>query len=165
MTTRRLATEAQAIKQLQGAVRDLQAKAGRIGTRPAGALGFVEVDTNQTGITTETDLTGLQVTVDVPSGRRIRIVGSGTVRASSGTALVRGGIYGGGSLLNRWVDTPGELGSGGTFRGEASTVEEPAGGARTYKLTLESTSGTGVADLVASSSLKAFLLVEDLGPV
>jgi len=58
---------------------------------PSAQLGYAEVTSSQTGISAETDLTGLAVTVTVPAGRRIRITGQIQAQSAttSGTVLLR----------------------------------------------------------------------------
>lgn len=127
-----------------------------------GEIGYAQTTAIQTGVTTEVDLTGLTVAVTVESGRKIRVTGSGTVTARSGTALIRGVIYEDGAFKQRWVDTTLMAPDEGV-RWEASVRLTPTAGTHTYKLTLQRAAGTGTAELTASSVLPSFILVEDLG--
>ncbi len=68
--------------------------------QPAGLLAApAQVTTNQTGITTVVDLTGLSVTVTVVSGRRIRITGQIRVEQMTGAGLVDLAIQEGATIL------------------------------------------------------------------
>ncbi len=157
---RRLETDQQAIKALQAEVASLQAKLGRIGSRPAGVLGYAEVTSGQSGITSVTDLTGLSVTVDVPAGRKVRVTGRGGVSQQTGAGVHRGRIQEGATVLQDW--SWGDLPAGERTHAMGSVVVAPSSGSHTYKLTLDTSSGS--TSLVAASDRPAFILVEDLGP-
>ena len=67
-------------------VADELVTATKMNQLPKGWLGYAQVVANQAGIgTTEVDLTGLTVTVTVPAGRRVRIIGH--VVAGSAAAI------------------------------------------------------------------------------
>lgn len=137
---------------------------GYVDTHPKGTLAYTQVTAIQTGITTETDLTGLSVTANVAASRRVRITGSGIVKAIFGDSMIRGGIYvtNNNDFVHRWVDTP-LLRQDETFRAEASVILTPTADSYTYKLTLEHAFGTGQAQLLSSADVPAFILVEDIG--
>lgn len=127
---------------------------------PAGWLGYEQVTSSQSSITTITDLTGLSVTVTVPASRRIRVTGS--------AFLSRTVADGATSLLIRESSTTlknaGYLTTGAQFGAEeGSVVLTPSAGSHTYKLSLEQDSGTGSSGIIAAATTPAFILVEDLG--
>lgn len=127
---------------------------------PGGWIGYVEVTANQTGITTEVDLTGLSVTVTVNSSRRIGISTRVAYQASAAAAAVTVNIKEGATYL-----TFGQA-AAGTSAAFAETLSAmvvltPTAGSHTYKLSM---SGGSSTTMVASATLPAFILVEDLGP-
>lgn len=129
---------------------------------PSGmALAYAEVTANQTGISTETDLTGLTVTVTVPAGRRIRITAHCAEIDNDSTAgSVIGRIKEGATVLGLFAaDT---LASSVAICADASVVITPTAGSHTYKLSLHKNVGAGSISLSASATQPAFILVEDI---
>jgi hypothetical protein len=133
-------------------------------TGPRGVLGYAEVTANQTGITTEADLTGLSVSVTVAAGRRIRVTGQvrygGTTSDDVATLRIKEGTIS--------IQTAQLLVSRATGQANptltTAVVLTPSAGSHTYKLSLERPIGTGNMQLVASSNSPAFILVEDIDP-
>jgi hypothetical protein len=138
--------------------------ATRLDGLPRGWLGYAEVSANQTVSTgTETDLTGLSLTVTVGTSRRIRVKGQGILTRTVADGLTLGRIKEGAVELARWAQhAPSAATEYDAASGEA--VLTPTAGAHTYKLTLHRFSGTGSAVLNAAAGALAFILVEDLGP-
>jgi hypothetical protein len=132
-----------------------------------GVLGYAEVTTDQTGIgTSETDLTGLTITVSVPAGRRIKITGYARLRngeASSNGALLY--IDEGGTNLNFATAALNGTGSSGVSATViAQAIVTPSTGSHTYKLQASFVAGSSnLMDIGATQP--AFILVEDLGPI
>lgn len=128
---------------------------------PSGmALAYAEVTANQTGITSETDLTGLTVTVTVPAGRRIKITGSIFINRTVADGVTSLKIKEGATQLHQ---------ADGFVRNaaEAQFIERaasftPTAGTHTYKLTLTLTTGTGSTGLIAGATFPAYILVEDV---
>jgi hypothetical protein len=122
-------------------------------------LGYAETTTTQTGITTETDLTALSVTVTVPAGgRRIKITG---YLANLNTTV------GGDQIRLRIKESSTELNYGGVVPGNAFGlactalyVGVPSAGSHTYKLSLQRVNGTGTIATNAGSPGACFILVE-----
>lgn len=132
-------------------------------TAPLGALGYAEVTADQGSITTTTDLTDLAVTVTVRTGRRLRITGWARGYAVSaadaqGDLSVREGA----TLLASRDSLMGVAGNGMAW-GPVLAVVTPAAGEHTYKLTAEQTVGAGGLVMLASATVPAFILVEDIG--
>lgn len=135
---------------------DLSDLAADLADVPRGVLGYAEVTANQTGIgTSDTDLTGLAVTITAGTDRRLRITGHigvtvagvvTTLRIAESTTQIQARGYGGG-------------GSGAGVTAEA--IITPSAGEHTYKLTLRV--ATSTVDLVASATQPSFILVEDIG--
>lgn len=130
-----------------------------------GQLGYAQVTTAQTGITTEVDLSGLTVTVDVPAGRRIRITGS-VQWTGDGTndARTELRIYEDATTLRTIRGHVHTASSGQLNTAEGAVTVTPSGGAHTYKLTGAASASTGSIDMGASTTVPAYILVEDLGP-
>lgn len=123
-------------------------------------LGYAQVTTPQGGITTETDLTGLSVTVTVPAGRRLRITAQGRVDAVTTAGLIIGFIKEGSTYLDRWVQD--DVGAGQVRTASASTIITPTAGSHTYKLSLWKFNGGNTASLNADPAYPAYILVEDI---
>lgn len=128
-----------------------------------GELGYAQVTTSQTGISTETDLTSLAATVTVAALRRIKITGHGLLQAATSAGAVVGRIKESTTTLGRFgggmIDA-----NNGTLLSDGSVVITPTAGSHTYKLTLEKESGGNTATLLADATFPAFILVEDIGP-
>jgi hypothetical protein len=132
---------------------------------PAGLIGYAAVTANQTGITTEADLTGLAATVTVSAGRYIRITGSirygGTTVDDVATLRIKEGT----TLHQTSQMSIGRNTTQANPYMERSVILTPTAGSHIYKLTLERSVGTGNMQMVASVGAPAFIAVEDLGPV
>lgn len=145
---------------------DIQALADRLEVLLAAAGrgklsgGYAQAVTNQSGITTEVDLTSLTVTVTVGSGRRIRIVGSVYVSGGTGDTCKLKIMEGATQLQERQL-----MFSGGNAVALDATVSiTPTAAAHTYKLTLTRSAGAaGTIVSNASATSPAFILVEDIG--
>lgn len=124
-------------------------------------LGYAEVTANQAGITTETDLTGLSVTITVPEGRRIRISGKIAVNGSAASSTPNLRIKEGSTVLidSQWQNS---LTAGFGMTLPISVVISPSAGMHTYKLALVLAAGSGSLTMVAGAVTPAFILVEDI---
>jgi len=117
---------------------------------------YAEVTANQTGITTQVDLTGLSVTITTVAGQRIRITaeiyGVGNTVATDATYLwlMEGAtqLNGNGKILGS--DTPNMT---------ISAVVTPSAGSHTYKLQM-SRAGTGTVTMYAAATSPAYILAE-----
>lgn len=122
-------------------------------------LAYAEVTANQGSITTETDLTGLAVTVTVPAGRRVRIKGHINFQQTSADVRVDLNIKEGSTVLQRAFSTAGAAGV--THSLEVEAVISPAAAAHTYKLAAVVV-GAGTATMIAGADFPAYILVEDI---
>lgn len=131
---------------------------------PSSMLGYAEVLSGQTGITTEADLTNLFVTITVPVGRRIRITGN--VGLYSDVANDTGIIYlkEGASYLQFSRHTIDVAGRSSTVP-PVTAVISPSAGTHTYKLSLAREAGSGTLQMVAGATSPSFILVEDITAV
>lgn len=126
---------------------------------PWGTLGFAQVTTTQSGITTVTDLTGLTTTVTVGTGRRIRITGFIRWQQATSTSNPVIQIQEGATILADAVFVQAAAGWQGNFTAEV--VLTPSAGSHTYKLTLQTNAGS--VSSFAAATEPAFILVEDIG--
>lgn len=129
---------------------------------PKGVLGYSTATVDQTGISTETDLTGLSKAVTVGTGRlvviEVQVNAARTV--ADGYTVVR--IKEGTTVIQEAFVTPGLAGVAQTF-GFSCAPLTPTAGAHTYKVSLARGSGTGTINSNASATALAFILVEDIG--
>lgn len=131
--------------------------AANVNKMPGGWIGHSEATASQAGITAETALTNLSVTVTVGTARRLRITVMVRLQAAGGgdsTVTIKEGA----TLLTNSSQT---LVAGKVETVMFSAVITPTAGAHTYNSTLGSTSST---DSNASATIPAFILVEDIGP-
>lgn len=130
---------------------------------PRGEVAYAEVTSNQTGITTMTDLTGLSVTWTAAAGRRYRVsfkvLVFSTVANDDANVWVRNGSS---TSLNaygvRAVSTTHGIVVAGSHR-----LTGLSAGSQTVKLSLERAAGSGSVALAAASTHPSFILVEDIG--
>lgn len=123
-------------------------------------LGFSQVTANQASITVEVDLTGLSVTVTVPSDRRIRITGETNFVSSVANDYVELKIQQDGVQVQAGgvtIDTANI-----SMKLPISVVLTPSAGTHVYKLRAVRGAGTGNVQLVAGATFPAHILVEDI---
>lgn len=115
---------------------------------------------NQAGITADTDITGLTVTVPVAAGRRVKA--SVIVHVSCSVALDAYSVR----LKRNGLQIAageGQAISAGNQQVVAFTVDDyPTAGSYTYKVSLARLGGSGTLTMFATSAVPAVLLVEDL---
>ena len=124
-------------------------------------LGYAEVTANQTTISTETDLTGLSVTVTTPEllGRRIKITGWVSFSSAGTSAMWI-------ALRLREDDTQISDGnvvmdvSGRNILCTTIAYQTPSAGSHTYKLRAARIGGTDLITMVAGATEPAFISVE-----
>ncbi len=120
-------------------------------------LGYAQTTATQGGITTAADLTGLTVTVTVPSGaRRIKITGQVPFNGGTADASLQLYIAEDGTTI-QYVQSVNRI-SGNTYAVVCMASKIPTAGAHTYKL-LGSVSG-GTTSVLPTSQNPAFILVE-----
>lgn len=126
---------------------------------PGGWIGYAEITANQTGISAQTDITSLTVTVTAGTTRRI--LAEGYCRITQQTSSGVGEVYvvEDGSNVNRSSLTRSAADNG---MHHPRAVRTPSAGSHTYKLA--ASVGSGTIDIIASASQPAFILVQDLGP-
>lgn len=142
---------------------------------PAGEVAYAQVTSNQTGITTGSDLTSLTVTFTAVAGRRYKLTGQCLV-ARTATAPNPATLHAKESttvLAVASVDIA-RLSSGTPSATNTLRVEyvnnASISGSKTWKLLLGSmnysgSDSAGTVDMLAASTYPAFILVEDIGPL
>lgn len=129
---------------------------------PGGWLGWASATANQTGITTDTDLTGLTVTVTVGSNRLIKVSAMAILSRTVADGVTTLKIKQDSTLING--DQTTHPGTSFYQASPFALISAPSAGSHTYKLSLERTTGTGTVAMSASATQPALILVEDLGP-
>jgi hypothetical protein len=132
---------------------------------PKGVLGYAQVVANQAGMGVAlADLTGLAVTVTVAANRRIRI--SGKCAFISTDAVFGNHIwrltFREGSTIFQEIHRP-LVNSGNIQSIEGSVILTPSAGVHTFKLSALQTNNAAASSMVASGTMPAFILVEDIG--
>jgi len=128
---------------------------------PGGWIGYLEKTTNQTGISSITDISGLSLTVTVGTNRTILITGHFGAFDVSANCFVKGYIRESSTTLGVFVDD--NLLAGQRGSGEGSVWLQPTAGSHTYKLSLSASAGTVDLDCTANDPGSSFILVQDLG--
>lgn len=126
---------------------------------PGGCIGYIFKTSAQTGISSETDLTTLTVTVTVNTSRLIRVEGWVAVQqiTSAGTPSLR--LKESSTQLQQANVALNASDTGYLY---VVTVLSPSSGSHTYKLTLSTTTAT--VNTVCSSTFPGILMVTDIGP-
>lgn len=126
---------------------------------PGGWIGYAEVTANQTGITAETDLTGLTVTVTVNTSRRIMVSAFVQVTRTVADGSTNLFIKEGAAHLQE-ADPDAET----LWPVAVSVVLTPSAGSHTYKLALARGTGTGTVGITADTGRPNYIYVTDVGP-
>lgn len=127
-----------------------------------GAIGYAQVIANQTGITTEVDLTGLSVSATVGVSRRIQIRARGTFQTNTANTGILSRIKEGAEQLNGQGFLTASVSVGLSWSNEI--VLTPTPGVHTYKISMANYVG-GTVLLEASATSPAFILVDDIGGI
>ena len=136
-------------------------EAGPTPITPQGVLGYAEVATNQTGITTSaTTLTGLSVTFTVLAGRRVRLSAQAVMQQTGGASTINATFREGSTDIGRWARVT--VASNDRILAVGSVILTPSAGVHTY--TVVGSTGSGSL-AVESATAPSFLLVEDIGAV
>jgi hypothetical protein len=129
------------------------------GSVPSSTLAYAEITASQSGISTDTDVAGLSVTVTVPAGRRLRI---------SGEALCSNTVNNSGAFLRLKEDGTRVAESdgygpvaGNTFINHVEAYRSPSAGTHTYKLSAGPIT-SGNATVFGASDVPAKIVVEDI---
>ena len=138
--------------------------ANKMNQIPKGVLGYAFRTSNITGLSGgPVDLPGLSVQVTVRPGHVIRVVGyvwawTGPAQGNEANFLIRRGND---TLQSRrLIAVTTNRVEGGAVQ---ALIPTPFAGVHTYKLSFEQVTGTSDWNLQASSTVPAYILVEDLG--
>lgn len=143
-------------------ITDTRADAKTNGAAPGGVLGYSQVTANQSGITSETDLTSMTLTISPPANRRIKITFSGLVTGSVANDVYLVRIKEGSTTLTY---DQNNIHAASVDQGvDGSIVLIPTAATHTYKLSLQRLTGTGSLTWTAAATRPGWLLIEDLGP-
>ena len=127
-----------------------------------GWLGYAQITADQTGITTEVDVTSASLTVTVPASRLIRISFWGVVYSSVAGDTAEVKIKESTTVLGGGLTAALLTNASGIFA--YTLVSAPSAGSHTYKATIARATGTGNVVLACSATRPAHFVVEDLGP-
>ena len=127
---------------------------------PWGYVGKATITANQTGITTQVDLTGLTVTITVVANRRYRVTsvancGQGISSGAAVLYLIVAGTQAAYAIVNQVANNNLQLVIG-------SEIEGLSAGATVFKL--QASTNAGTLSVNASPGAPVTLLVEDIGP-
>lgn len=146
-----------------GGIADTAVTAAKLATAiPRGVMGYTAKTTEQTGITTVVDITGLSVTFTAVAGRRYRVTLQALVFSSVANDIVQIQIRdGSGTVLN----LSQVLAPSTTFGVSAACqfVTNGWSGSTTVKAAALRNSGTGSVTFDAGATYPAYILVEDIG--
>lgn len=123
--------------------------------------GYAQVTSQQSGITTEVDLTGLSVTVTAPANHRLRVIGYGAFKSTlvSSCSLY---IKESSTYIGRAVAALSITSTDSTV--QAAAIITPSSGSHTYKLSAScSNSSTLNAGAASATANPAYILAEDIG--
>lgn len=131
-----------------------------IGTMPGG---YAQITANQTGITTQTDVTGLTATVTVSTGRRIKITAFsngllGTLQW--GTLFI---MEGASQISFSRAGTDSAAFAAYNSACIAQVVLTPTAGAHTYKVQARNDGTANAMTVQAAANGPAYISVEDMG--
>ncbi len=127
------------------------------------ALGYAEYigGTLALGAASDTTVTGLQVTVTVPEGRRLKISAQVHARSSVATDVVYTRIRKTGVAGNAHFSYVNEL-SASPSTPVNTAIVTPAAGTHTYYVTVTRGSGSGSVTVYGAGGEPSWLLVEDI---
>lgn len=146
-----------------GAITEAKLATAFLDALPKGVVGYAERTSNQTGITSTSnvDLTGLSVTFTALADRRYKITASvGGGYSSTTEAFLVAITTGSNTVLQRSIlpNSQAEW-----WRADMCTVEVPGAGEVTYKVRGSTVFG-GSVQVSASANAPSYILVEDIGP-
>lgn len=141
-----------------------EATAALIATIPGGVLDVAKKTSNQNNIdTSETDITGLSITVSCVAGRTYRVQGKVRMNPDNDPMEIIARLYVGATQLDSdsWRTV---VVSEDHRMNLLATYDCTSSGSKTFKITGQSLTGSTTFDCTASSITPGLLLVEDIGP-
>ena len=130
---------------------------------PGGILGYAQITSNQGSITSETNITGLSITVTVGAGRRLLLWGWSRMGSSVADDRFIIDIKEGSTYVGKVGDERVPTTSQGTAPYSGGHFVSPSEGEHTYRLTARRISGTGSGTVFADASSPSYFVVEDKG--
>lgn len=127
---------------------------------PGGWIGYAEKVANQSGITTEVDVTGLQEDVTLVSGRRYRVEALVHVQSASGAVTALLEINDG---ANRTQIGRVQLAATAHFHTMTMSYYVTGDG-NSHDLQVRAAGSAGGIDVVAGGEFPCYLAVVDVGP-
>lgn len=142
--------------------------AANLNTHMKGVLGFAEITSDQTGISSVVDLTGTSLSVTIPADRVIAVLGYfGRVSSLTAGDIVNFRIEEDASQVAEARIDVGQVASGsngGATAWVAKVYNGKAAGTYTWNLSGGLATGTGTVQFRASATAPGFIVVADLGP-
>lgn len=130
----------------------------------AGWLGYTAVTSQQTGISSEADLTGVTETITAPSNRRLKVSFHGLMQSDTANNMSRIRIKRDGTTIAESSQVHGTAGGPGQLTHDFSAIDTPSSGSRVYKATAQRQTGSGTVISAATSVDGTYILIEDMGP-
>ena len=127
---------------------------------PQGELGYAE-RTDAPTFTASGDV-GLEVTVTVGTGRRIRVIGQGGMY-TTGVSRWIGDVMESSTILGRWGEVDNLGATPIETMNSSGPVLTPSSGSHTYKLAVRETSGATTLTIFGDVTVPAYIVVEDIG--
>jgi len=155
----RVRVDAAVTSVVAGKITDLRPKSTAL-TAPLGILGYAQVTSLQSGITTEVDITGLSVSVAVGTNRRIKITAQLSAASSVTDDVGEMYIKEGSTRLQSSHVT---LRNAAALTMTAVVLVSPSSGSHTYKISFARV-GSGTANTSVGVNDPGLILVEDVGP-
>lgn len=126
-----------------------------------GQIGYAQVTASQSGITAETALTSLTLTLTPGTGRRIKITGVGRFQSTIADDTFELRLKKDGSQVqaSQGLCRP----ANSDIPLSVTFIESPTAVSHTYNLFLARVTGTGSGTLTAAGVAPAFILIEDIG--
>jgi hypothetical protein len=132
---------------------------------PGGWIGYVEVTSSQTSISSSAALTGLSVTVTVNTSRRVKVTCGGQYTNDTNAGRIKIYLTEGGATIRDVANDTVIASEQKMFQG--SCIRTPSATSHAYAANGAKASGSGTFDFNASAADApgpSFLLVEDVGP-
>ena len=131
--------------------------------KPAGGwLGYAANSSDQSGITTLTDVNNVTVTVTVGTGRLLLVMVTGLVTVTGTVSAWYGTIVEDSSTIGRWARVTG-MANNDVQQFTGWTITTPSAGTHTYKAQAAVTSGAGTLEVSGTAPGQAKIVVVDLG--
>jgi hypothetical protein len=136
--------------------------AANLNKAAGGWIGYAANSSDQSGITTTTDVSNATVTVTCGTARLLLIIATATVTVSGTVNDWLGTILQDGNIIGRWARVTG-MSNGNVEQCTGFAIATPSAGTHIYKMQAGVTNGGGSIEVSGTSPAQAKLLVIDLG--